>query len=155
MTPHEILARCPLFRDFSETGLRIVASIATERRIPADTPIFEEGTPGDSLFVVRRGRVRIVLRGSDGQGRRIAGLGAGDSLGELALVCPDAPRLVSAVAETPVDVFEIGHRDFVRLQAEKPQACLKLVLAIAAAFGHRLSEGRETFRDLLVPVARR
>lgn len=154
MTSLETLSHCPLFRDFTDTGLWIVASIAQERSVPENAPIFIEGTPGDSLFVVRRGRVRLGLRGPDGRDRRLASLGAGESFGELALVCPNAPRLVSAVAESPVELLEIRQHDFAKLQVEKPQACLKLVLAIASTFGRRVSEGRETFRDLLAPVAR-
>ena len=154
MTPVETLARCPLFRDFTDTGLRILASIAQERSVPEGAPIFVEGMLGESLFVIRRGRVQLGLRSADGRDRGLAALGEGDSFGELSLICPDVPRLVSAVARTPVDLLELRQRDFAKLQTQKPQACLKLVLAIAGTFGRRVAEGRETFRDLLAPVAR-
>lgn len=155
MTPVETLARCALFQDFTDTGIRILASVAQERSLPEGAPIFVEGMLGDSLFVVRRGRVRLGLRAADGRDRGLATLGEGEHFGELSLVCPDVPRLVSAVAATPVDLLEIRHRDFAKLQTQKPQACLKLVLAIAGTFGKRVSDNRETFRQWLVPAARR
>jgi CRP/FNR family cyclic AMP-dependent transcriptional regulator len=155
MTPVETLARCPLFQDFTDTGLRIVASIVHERSLPEGAPIFVEGMLGDSLYVVRKGRVVLGIPGPDGKLRAPVSLGEGEAFGELSLVTPEVPRLVSAVAETPVELLEIRYRDFARLQTQKPQACLKLVLAIAGAFGKRLSGNRETFRDLLVPAARR
>lgn len=155
MTPVDTLARCPLFEDFTDTGLRILASIAHERSLPEAAPIFVEGMLGDSLFVVRRGRVALGLPDSDGKGRHLVSLGEGEAFGELSLVCPNVPRLVSARAETPVDLLEIRYHEFARLQTQKPQACLKLVLAIAGTFGKRLAESRDTFRELLVPAVRR
>ncbi len=155
MTAVETLARCPLFRDFTDTGLRIVASIAQERSVPEGAPIFVEGMLGDSLFVVRSGRVAVGLRDPEGRPHVLASLGEGEHFGELSLVCPDVPRLVSAVAQTPVELLEIRQRDFAKLQTQKPQACLKLVLAIAGTFGRRLSDNREVLGGLLVPAARR
>lgn len=155
MTPVETLGRCPLFQDFTETGLRILASVAQERSLPEGAPIFVEGMLGDSLFVIRQGRVRLGLRGADGRDRGLATLAEGEHFGELSLVCPDVPRLASAVAATPVELLEIRQRDFARLQTQKPQACLKLVLAIAGTFGRRVLENRETLRGVLVPAARR
>jgi hypothetical protein len=55
---------------------------------------------------------------------------------------------VSAVAATPCQVLELTQRDFVRLQPQKPQACLKLALAIGADVAARASESRELLRDL-------
>lgn len=155
MTAVETLARCALFRDFTDTGLRILASIAGERSVPEGAPIFVEGMPGDCLLVIRQGQVRLSLRGADGRERALATLGPGEHFGELSLVCPDVPRLVTASAQTPVELLEIRQRDFARLQTQKPQACLKLILAVAGSFGRRVSENRETLRGLLAPAARR
>ena len=60
-------------------------------------------------------------------------------------------RLVSAVAETPCELVEITQRDFYRLQPQKPQACLKLALAIAADLARKLAEGRDALRSLAEP----
>ena len=57
-------------------------------------------------------------------------------------------RLVSAVADTHCEVLEIAQRDYYRLQPQKPQACLKLALAISADLAHKLAEGREALRSL-------
>jgi hypothetical protein len=57
-------------------------------------------------------------------------------------------RLVSAVAATACEVVEITQRDFVRLQPQKPQACLKLALAIASDLATKVTENRDTLREL-------
>jgi CRP/FNR family cyclic AMP-dependent transcriptional regulator len=147
MTLIETLQKCTLFRDFSETGLNIFAAIATEKSVPAGAPIFAENMVGDSMFIVKSGNVCISGRSGGSEGT-LAILGPGDHLGELALLARSV-RLVSAVAETPCELVEITQRDYYRLQPQKPQACLKLALAIAASLAQKLAEGREALRSLV------
>ena len=146
MTPVEALARAPLFKDFTETGLKIFAAIAQPKEIPAGSPIFVENMLAESLFVVKSGTVRITQRVGDGE-KELAILGAGEHLGAVALLGRSV-RLVSAVAATPCEVLEISQRDFARLQPQKPQACLKLALAIAADLAQKVADNRDALRDL-------
>jgi CRP-like cAMP-binding protein len=146
MTAAEALQRCALFKGFTETGLRIFAAIAAERAVAAGSPLFVQGAPGESLFVVKSGTVRITLRG-DAAERELEVLGPGEHVGGLALLGKTV-RLVSAVAATPCEVLELSHRDFQRLQPEKPQACLKLALAIAAEVAARVAATGEGLQRL-------
>ena len=149
MTIVEALQKSSLFREFSETGLKIFAAIATEKSIPAGAPLFAENMVGESMFIVKSGTVRITSR--DGANdRTLAVLGAGEHLGELALLARSV-RLVSAVAETPCELVEITQRDYYRLQPQKPQACLKLALAIAADLARKMAEGGDVLRTLAEP----
>jgi CRP/FNR family transcriptional regulator, cyclic AMP receptor protein len=146
VTPQEVLQRSTLFKDFTETGLKIFAGIAVQRTISAGTPLFVENMVGESLFIVQSGTVRITQK--DGKGEReLAVIGPGEHLGELALLTRST-RLVSAVAASECQVVELSQRDFVQLQPLKPQACLKLALAIAADLAGRVAETRELLRDL-------
>jgi CRP/FNR family cyclic AMP-dependent transcriptional regulator len=145
VTAVETLQRAPLFKDFTETGIRIFAAIAQEKAVPAGSPLFVENMVGESLFIVKTGTVRITQKTPEGE-RELAVLGAGEHLGELALLARSV-RLVSAVAATASEVLEITQRDFTRLQPQKPQACLKLALAIAADLAAKVGECRELFRD--------
>jgi CRP-like cAMP-binding protein len=147
MTLVEALQRSTLFREFSETGLNIFAAIATEKTVPAGAPLFAENMVGDSMFIVKSGTVRITSRNGGSEGT-LAILGPGEHLGELALLARSV-RLVSAVAETPCELVEITQRDYYRLQPQKPQACLKLALAIAADLAHKLAYGRDALRSLV------
>ena len=147
MTLVEALQRSTLFREFSETGLNIFAAIATEKTVPAGAPLFAENMVGDSMFIVKSGTVRITSRNGGSEGT-LAMLGPGEHLGELALLARSV-RLVSAVAETPCEIVEITQRDYYRLQPQKPQACLKLALAIAADLARKLADGREPLRSLV------
>jgi CRP-like cAMP-binding protein len=146
VTVVEALQRAPLFKDFTETGIRIFAAIAQEKAIPAGSPLFVESMVGESLFIVKSGTVRITQKTPEGD-RELALVGAGEHLGELGLLGKTV-RLVSAVAASQCEVIEIAQRDFARLQPQKPQACLKLALAIAADFAGRAAENREVLHDL-------
>ena len=153
MTVVEALQKAPLFREFTETGLKIFAAIAVEKTVPAGSPLFAENMVGESLFIVKSGAVRITHKTADGE-RELATAGPGDHLGELALLGRGV-RLVSAIAATTCEVVEITQRDFVKLQPQKPQACLKLALAIAQDLAQRVADSRDQLRDLAIAAARR
>jgi len=142
----QVLQRCELFRSFTEAGLAIFATIAVERRVPSGTPLFVEGMVGASLFVLDSGKVRLVQRAEEGE-RALGRAGPGDHLGALALLAPTT-RLVTAVADGDCVVLELQQRDFARLQPLKPQACLKLSLAIAADLAGRAAEHGAQLRGL-------
>jgi CRP-like cAMP-binding protein len=147
VTALEVLQKARLFREFTETGLRIFAAIALEKAIPAGTPFFAENMVGESLFIVKSGTVKLTHKTAEGE-RELALVGAGEHLGELALLAKSV-RLVSAVAATPCEVLEITQRDFARLQPQKPQACLKLALAIAQDVAQKAAESREALREMV------
>jgi CRP/FNR family transcriptional regulator, cyclic AMP receptor protein len=148
MTLLEALQGCALFKEFGEAGLQIFSAIATEKSVPAGSPLFVESMVGDSLFIVKSGTVRITRREGAAE-KELAVLGPGEHLGELALLARSV-RLVSAVAATPCEVVEIAQRDYYRLQPQKPQACLKLALAIAGDLARQVAENRDALQALPV-----
>jgi CRP-like cAMP-binding protein len=151
VTTQEAIERCALFKGFTEVGIRLFAAIAQEKAFPAGTALFAESTVGESLFIIKSGTVRVTSR-ADGTERDLAVLGPGEHLGELGLLAKTV-RLVSAVAATQCEVVELQNRDFVRLQPEKPQACLKLAVAIAADLAAKLAENRDVMQRLAAPPA--
>jgi CRP-like cAMP-binding protein len=146
MTVLEALQRAPLFKDFSETGLKTFAQIVQGRTVPAGEPLFVEDAVGDSLFVVMAGSVRITRRAAGGE-REIATLGPGEHLGDVALLAKTV-RLVSAVAATDCEILELPRREFFKKAQEKPVTCLKLVAVIAGELARRVAENKDALRDL-------
>src|ERR1700743_952236 len=97
MAPVDTRKACPLFKGFTDTGLQIIAGIATERAFPKGVPLFVENMIGDSLFILAEGRVRISSKGPNGEDVNLAELGPGECLGELALL-QQSQRLCTATA---------------------------------------------------------
>jgi CRP-like cAMP-binding protein len=91
------LARVPLFHALPEPDLLALAQAARMRRFRRGEVIFHQGDPGDALFIVAQGRVKISLPSDAGDEAILATLRAGDFFGELALL-DGAPRSASATA---------------------------------------------------------
>lgn len=125
----------PLLRGFTDDGIKIIQAVAAPRQLEAGMPIFVERMMGESLFLLAIGEVTLhVTRG--GFEREVGTLYAPDSFGELSLLHP-GPRRVTAKTRSPSLLFEIARRDFMRLQQQRPQACLKLVVNVTETFAQR------------------
>jgi CRP/FNR family transcriptional regulator, cyclic AMP receptor protein len=144
----EALKECPLFKDFTEVGLQIFAGIAVARAFPKGSALFLENRPGESLFILGEGTVRLTARNTAGEEVTLGDVGAGEPLGELALL-QKSERLCTATAVTDVTAVEIRHADFQKLTAQKPQACMKLLMGIVNHFGVKVRENREAMKSLV------
>jgi len=84
-----------LFAGLKDPGLELVARIAIEERHAKNTKIFRHGEPGDKLYLILEGKVRIS-REVPGMGEEaLAVLGAGQMFGEMALL-DESPRSADA-----------------------------------------------------------
>ena len=71
-----------------------------ERSYPKGSVIVFEDDPGDSLFIVRHGRVKVVLIGEDGREVILGILGVSEHFGELSLI-DGQPRSAHVIAMVP------------------------------------------------------
>jgi CRP/FNR family cyclic AMP-dependent transcriptional regulator len=92
-----LIANSPLFAELPEEILVSLAEGATERRYGKGEHVFHQGDPGDSLFVLVEGRVKVVVTSEGGGEMVLVTLRPPDTFGELAVV-DGRPR--SATAET-------------------------------------------------------
>lgn len=148
MSAVEGLRACPLFRGFTDTGLTIIASIATGRSFPRGAPLFVENMVGDSLFILTDGRIRLSAKNASNDEMTLCELSAPGYVGELALL-QQGQRLCTATAIEPVTALELRHGDFQRLMQQKPQACIKLLMGLVASFGEKVLANRENLKSLL------
>jgi HEAT repeat protein len=98
-----------MFEEASDEILADVASIVSEVEAAPGVPIIRQGEPGDSMYVVVEGRVRVF----DGD-HTITTLGAGEIFGELALLDPE-PRLASVEAEVDTRLLRLDREAFLEL----------------------------------------
>ena len=82
----DFLATVPLFNGLDRIELERFAEVTREKSYPKGSVILFEDDPGDSLFVVRDGRVKVVLIGEDGREVILGVLGVGEYFGELSLI---------------------------------------------------------------------
>ena len=120
-----LIRNLPLFELCSKRDLRRIAALASERSVDEGTELMREGEPGNEFFVVVDGDVDVRRRG-----RRIARLGAGSFVGEIALLSR-SPRTATVLAATPLRVLVITGRDFVQLLDAMPELWLKVARTLA------------------------
>jgi CRP-like cAMP-binding protein len=108
------------------------------------TVIFGEGDPGDRMFVIRSGHVRVSRRSVDGRDFLMAVLGPGDVLGELAVFDP-GPRTSTATALTRVIATVVPRSHLRRVIAEDPRWAWLLL--------ERLTERLDNVESQLVSFA--
>ena len=121
----DLIRGLPLFELCSKRDLRRIAALADERDVAAGTELIREREPGSEFYVVVEGEVEVRRRG-----RRVARLGAGSFVGEIALLSR-SPRTATVVATTPLRVLAITGRDFVALLDSLPELWLKVARTLA------------------------
>jgi CRP/FNR family cyclic AMP-dependent transcriptional regulator len=95
------------------------------RVFPAGTVIFREGEPGDHMFVLQSGRVRIAKEQPQGP-RTLAVLGPGEFFGEMAIL-NDKPRTATAEAIEEVRALVLDHRTFEAMVVGNTEIALRLI----------------------------
>jgi HEAT repeat protein len=110
-----LLRAVPLFRELSGEDLLQVARSVSHRQLAAGSVLFRKGEPGEVMYVVARGRVRVA----DGA-RELAVLGRGELLGELALLDGEA-RSADAVCVDDCDLLGLAQADVDEILDRRPE----------------------------------
>lgn len=111
----DALRRCALFAKVDDESLHACAANLRVRRFRRGETIFHQGDPGDSLYIVESGAVKIVLPSPEGgEEAIIATLSRGDFFGELAIL-DGAPHSATAVALEPTEALVLHRDPFERL----------------------------------------
>lgn len=142
------LGRCRLFAGLEPGQIDTVATGLRSRRFRRGEVLFHQGDPGDSLFVIAAGSVKVVLPSESGDEAIINTLRPGDFLGELALL-DGAPRSATVVALERTETLMLPRARFRALVAAEP-ALRDALLAGLARELRRLTEhvGELHFLDL-------
>jgi hypothetical protein len=133
-----LLAPMPLFAHCTERELRAIAQATLPRTYERDGVLFEDGDPGDALYLLLAGSVEIIKAG-----RTIATLPPGTAFGEMALL--DEPtRSATAVAATPCEALVISRDAFFGLLRANPNLAVKVLwnLSIQLSASLRAASGR-------------
>lgn len=140
----DVLLRTPLFAALDDEAASALRSTMTEHRARKGTVIFAEGEPGDRLYVIIRGKVKLGRTAPDGRENLIAVLGPSEMFGELSLFDP-GPRTATATALTDVTVRGLSHTALRPWLTGRPEVAEALLKALAT----RLRRTNEALADLV------
>jgi PPM family protein phosphatase len=136
----DVLKGMQMFRYLSYKELVQVGAIADMVEVVADQTIFAAGEPGDAMYVVVAGMVRLVDKGAV-----VAELGRGQHFGEMALVDRSVRSLSAIAGGEAVRLVSISRKDFYDIIKREPASAVKMLWAFVQVLGQRL---RKTTHDL-------
>jgi CRP/FNR family transcriptional regulator, cyclic AMP receptor protein len=125
-SPAHLLGTNPFFRRMGQDTLKAIAELCVTRSLAANEVLFQKGDPGDALYAIRRGQIRIGTGTAAGRRLTMNLLGPGDVFGEIALL-DGQPRTADAVASEPTHLFMIRRRDFLSLMERSAEAMAQVI----------------------------
>ena len=120
----DLLKNVPLFAGCSKSELQKIASLADELDLGEGATLIREGERGREFIVIAEGTVRVTRNG-----KQLRELGAGDFIGEIALVA-DVPRTATVTATSPVRLLVVTDRAFRGLLEQMPSLAKKVLQSL-------------------------
>lgn len=138
------LRNIPLFSALDDDAADALQKSMVPQTLKKGKHLFQEGDPGDRLYVVTQGKIKLTHASGDGRESLLMVLGPGDMFGELSLFDP-GPRTSTAVAITDSEVLGLGNNDLRPWLTGRPEVAQSLLQALA----HRLRRTNVTMSDLV------
>jgi CRP/FNR family cyclic AMP-dependent transcriptional regulator len=124
------LRRIPLFRDFEDAELTLIASAVTNRRFSKHQFIVREAEPGDTFFIIVSGSVSVCRIAPDGRETILSILKEGDFFGEMSMF-DSSLRSASIKTLTDCEVGAIHRQDFLDLMDRNTKIGRLLVIELS------------------------
>lgn len=144
-----VLKTNKLFSGLLAAELQALEQTAQLKVYKAGRTIFQEGEPGDGMYILVQGKVQITALVGLDQRCVLATLGDGDFFGEMA-VLDDRPRSASATAETDSQVYFILREDMVKILSRSPQLAITLV----REFSQRMRDFNQQYTEEILQAER-
>ena len=138
------LHKSPLFSALDDEAALSLQKSMVPASVKKGKILFTEGDPGDRLYVILSGKIKLSHASGDGRESLLAVLGSGEMFGELSLFDP-GPRTSTAIAITDAEVLGLGHSDLLPWLTDRPEVAQSLLQSLA----HRLRKTNEVLSDLV------
>lgn len=145
LPPVTVLQKVPLFAGLPEGEVLGFAELMRERSYPKGSVILFEDDPGDALYVVTSGQVKVVLIGEDGREVILSVLSEGSFFGEMALL-DDEPRSAHVIAMSDSVVLALRRDDF----RNRLRASPEVGIALLRELSRRLRRADEQIGSLVL-----
>jgi CRP/FNR family transcriptional regulator, cyclic AMP receptor protein len=138
------LKQLAIFADLAEEDIRDLMAVARRRTFRAGEVIFHRDDPGQVLYMIKEGKVKICLISPDGQEISLAVLGAGEYFGEFALY-DGLPRSADAIAIEKVECYTLQRSDFHNAIMKNP----KIAITVLEGLSKRLRNTDQMVENLI------
>lgn len=121
-----LLSRSPLFAGLAADELNSLVKYARTKRIAANEVVFHKGAPGDQMFAIIGGRMKIVTLSDEGKEIVLAILAPGDVFGEISLLDGRA-RTATVIAAENGELLILERHEFIPFLERHPKIAIKLL----------------------------
>lgn len=139
----DFLRKVPLFSELTEEQLQQLAEVVREHHYKKNVTIFHIDDPGNALFILRSGLVKITIEDQGGREIILRMLYPTDFFGEMALL-DGLPRSATVSTQEPTDALIIYRDQFLALAEKSPQ----ILMNMTAVLSRRLRKMNELIRSL-------
>ncbi len=136
---NDLLPQIPILATLEADELAAVKEILERKVLPEHATVFAEGDPGDGLYIVAVGAVKIVKRIDHQNEKVLAGMVEKSFFGEMALL-DGKPRSAAAVTTRASVLLKVPNTRFNAFMQTHPFAALKIVSQIACYLSIRLRD---------------
>jgi CRP-like cAMP-binding protein len=141
--------RWRLFAEMTSADVEVVLAASESRVLVAGEELFRESDGGDSLWIVRSGRVEIFKSIRGDVDRVLASLAPGEVIGEMSFV--DGSRRSAGARTTEASEFAVLSRAaFERVHRERPEVAAAFYRNLAAIMASRLRTTNELYREAVL-----
>ena len=126
----EILSRAGIFQGVDPVAVNNLIEQMETVRFPRGTTIFEEGEPGDRLYIITAGKIKLARHAPDGRENLLTIMGPSDMFGELSIFDP-GPRTSSAVCVTEVQAATMNSEMLKQWVSDHPAIAQQLLRVLA------------------------
>ncbi|EJW09312.1 transcriptional regulator, Crp/Fnr family [Rhodovulum sp. PH10] len=144
-----LLGTNALFSGLGPEALAAIARLCQMRKLPAGQTLFVKGDPGDALYGVRRGQIRIETGTPSGERMTIEMFGAGDVFGEIA-VLDGRPRTADAVAQEDCELFVLPRAEFLKTLEQDGRLAIRIIELLC---GRLRSTNERTEEMMFLPLS--
>ena len=124
--PSQLLKRVSLFKGLDQEALNRLAKKLRSLEFPKDALVVGQDSVGDSLYIIQRGRVKVVLYGEGGREMILSIFRTSDFFGEMSLLDGE-PRSANVIALEECRFLVLSREDFVEQLQAFPHSALEIL----------------------------
>lgn len=131
------LKKVPAFKDLNSKEFSELEKLVHPRNFSTGDFIFKNKAPGEGMYIIMKGDVKITIGTRSGNENILAELSEGDFFGELALF-DDEPRSANAISINDSEALGFFTQDLMTLQGRNPVLGQKILFNLGGLLGERL-----------------
>lgn len=135
MSQVDLLRKAPIFESLNEAELNVLTANLKQRVFARGVIIFHKGSPGNSLYLIESGKIRIYVLSDFGQEITLNTHGRDECFGELALL-DGLPRSASAVSLDRTTCYVLERRDFLDILESHPGMVRSILALLSGRVRH-------------------